>query len=69
MTALFVNKENTLLGNIDTTGMSKLQKKKLKKKLKKQLDEDAQDSKEEPEEKVSNGGHKTSRDITNKKKD
>ena len=30
---LFPGKSETLLGNIDTTGMSKLQKKKLKKKL------------------------------------
>lgn len=40
---LFQQKETTLLGNIDTTGMSKLQKKKLKKKLKKQLEGDAQE--------------------------
>ena len=33
--------KETLLANIDTTGMSKLQKKKLKKKLKKQLAEEA----------------------------
>ena len=33
------DKGGTLLGNIDTTGMSKLQKKKLKKKLKKQITE------------------------------
>ena len=46
---LFNQEKGTLLGNsnIDTTGMSKLQKKKLKKKLKKQIDEekaDAQDN-------------------------
>lgn len=33
------DKGSTLLGHIDTTGMSKLQKKKLKKKLKKQITE------------------------------
>lgn len=48
---LFTQKETTLLGNIDTTGMSKLQKKKLKKKLKKQLDGGVREEKDEPEEK------------------
>lgn len=38
--SLFMGKQNekkTLLQDIDTTGMSKLQKKKLKQKLKKQI--------------------------------
>ena len=63
----------TLLANVDTTGMSKLQKKKLKKKLKKQMqenqDEDAA-AETDQETNVSSqvtkkSGFQTSRDQTN----